>query len=265
MLIQAFVDDSGGKGHSDHFVLAGLVSTAEEWANFSVEWKACLESHPAIPLFKMNEAAARRGAFERFSESARDEKLRELARVINRRTSFMISSVMRMEDSKHHVAGGLKPFKDPYFLPFHTLIMGICLDLWDHGIRQRFEITFDEQVIFGPRAMQWYPLMKEIIKLKERDAATLLPEDPMFRSDDNSLPLQAADLFAWCIRRNTDDPEKEVFGWLLKEMPNVKRSSYSYFMDEERFCALNEQTKKILEDKNIPPYIANLMKQLQNN
>ena len=152
VLIQAFVDDSGGKGHSRHFVLAGLVATAENWVAFSHEWKACLAAQPAIPLFKMSEASSRSKAFGGFSMQARDDKLRSLARVINRHASFVVSSVIEMEAARISPTSHLKPFRDPYFWPFHTLITGICFDLWDLGIRDRFEIVFDEQLIFGPRA-----------------------------------------------------------------------------------------------------------------
>lgn len=265
MLIQAFVDESGGKGQSRHMVLAGVVASAYSWAEFSKEWKACLNAHPTIPKLKMSEAAALSGAFGRFSESARDEKLRNLAQVINRHVSFMASSVIRMEAAELHITGGVKPFRDPYFLPFHTLIMGICLDLWDHGIRERFEIVFDEHVIFGPRAHRWYPLMKEIIKYKEPEAAQILPGDPMFRTDDEFMPLQAADLFAWCIRRNTDNPEELAFEWLLDEIPNVKSSTYSYFMDEERFRVLNAQTQEILRNGSLPPQVQALWTEIRES
>jgi len=84
MSVQAFVDDSGGKGHSRHFVLAGLVGSSEAWVEFSDERKSCLKQHPAIGVFKMKEAAGCSGQFRGLTERQRDDKLRTLARVINR-------------------------------------------------------------------------------------------------------------------------------------------------------------------------------------
>src|SRR5262245_15297177 len=81
MPIQAFVDDSGGKGHSRHFVMAGLVGHSEGWAVFADEWRRCLQESPAIATFKMQQAAALKGQFFGFSKEERDEKLRKLARI----------------------------------------------------------------------------------------------------------------------------------------------------------------------------------------
>ena len=60
MPVQAFVDDSGGKGHGTHFVLAGLIADAENWAQFSDAWHLCLGQDPAIAYFKMREATGLR-------------------------------------------------------------------------------------------------------------------------------------------------------------------------------------------------------------
>lgn len=265
MQIQAFVDDSGGKGHSRHFVLAGLVATAGSWVAFSSEWKACLAAQPAIPLFKMSEAASRSKAFGGFSSQARDDKLRSLARVINRHASFVVSSVIEMDAAKISPTSHLKPFRDPYFWPFHTLITGICFDLWDLGVREKFEIVFDEQLIFGPRARRWYPFWKEMMRVKYPEESAIFPEDVFFRTDHDMVPLQAADLFAWCIRRNTDNPIEKAFEWLLDEMPNVKWSEYSYLMDEERFRVLNAMTRDLLRDGEMPPHLTALWREIQEN
>src|SRR5947209_6090015 len=61
--IQAYIDDSGGIGHADAFVLAGFIADAQAWLAFSEEWQACLATSPAISRFKMREAANRRGSF----------------------------------------------------------------------------------------------------------------------------------------------------------------------------------------------------------
>lgn len=84
MVIQAFVDDSGSKGSTPHFVLAGLVGSSASWAEFSDEWALVLKEAPAIRIFKMKEAAGLTGQFRGMSAPQRDDKLRALARVINR-------------------------------------------------------------------------------------------------------------------------------------------------------------------------------------
>lgn len=242
MPVHAFVDDSGGKGQSRHFVLAGLVSDSARWSAFSEDWRACLEQHPRIPVFKMREAAACSGAFRIFSPSQRDDRLRSFAQIINRYVEFAIWSVVDLEAHAETWAKFVKPQSEVYFWPFHTLIMGTCFDLWEEcNWRERFEIIFDEQKIFGERARAWYPIVREVMRQKHPEESQILPIDPLFRKDDEFLPIQAADLWAWCIRKNTDDPSADSFNWLLSEMTNVSRSCYCNYFDLERISRIQAQ------------------------
>src|SRR5207248_10717159 len=129
------------------------------------------------------------------------------------------------------------PSRDPYFWPFQNTIMNAALSLWDLGLRERFEIFFDEQLIFGPRAKVWYPAIMEIMRIREPDAATIMPVDPLFRSDDEFLPLQAADMFAWLLRYGFDN-EDRPFAWLLDELPDIEETDYSQVYDRERMEAV---------------------------
>lgn len=155
-----------------------------------------------------------------------------------------------------------KPQNEIYFWPFHTVIMGVCLDLWDHGWRRPFEAIFDEQVIFGPRASAWYPLVKQILHLKEPEAAVLLPDEPVFQNDEQALPIQAADMFAWCIRRNTDFPGEQAFHWLLEELRNVSQSDYANYYDLERMLSVDQQSTDMMARKEIPQNLLDLHQEL---
>jgi hypothetical protein len=219
MPVQLFVDDSGGKGHSTTFVLAGLVSNSERWEAFAHEWTEALVREPSIHYFKMQEAVSRQGQFRRFTAPDRDAKLKLLAGVINRHAEMVIFSAIDLPAHVETWGKNLaKPLSEPYFWPFQTTIMGVCLDLWDHGWREPFDAVFDEQVIFGPRAQSWYPVLQEVVRLKEPDAAQLMPSMPVFGSDLVHLPIQAADLFAWAFRRATNEQGKIEFEWLLEHL-----------------------------------------------
>ncbi len=124
--------------------------------------------------------------------------------------------------------------KDPYFFPYHNTIVNAALSLWDLGIRERFEIIFDENLIFGPRAKMWYPAILELTRIREPDAAAIMPIDPLFRSDDDFLPIQAADLFAWLLRHGFDNPADRPFPWVLDELTNITETEYSQIYDKER-------------------------------
>lgn len=255
---QCFVDDSGNDGRSKHFVLAGLIGSSFHWAEFSDEWRACLAAAPSIKRFKMSEAAGRSGEFYRWTDTMRNDKLRALARIINRNPRILTYSCIDLAAHAETWAKRLKkPMSEVYFHPFHNTIMATCFALWDMGSRERFEIVFDQDVIFGPRAKAWYPVIRAICQHREPDEAQILPVEPRFETDDEWLPLQAADLMAWCIRDATDKPtQPSSFEWLLGEMPNLQGTDYSQYYDRERMESVWAQTEEILKGKTLPAEVA---------
>lgn len=260
MVAQAFVDDSGGKGTTRHFVLAALCGDSESWAEFSNEWRNCLAEKPVVrPVFKMKDAAGLSGAFWRWDPKDRDEKLRRLCGIINSRPRLFTYSMIDLEAHAKTWAlmPGDPPSKDPYFWPYQNTIMAICHHLWDIGHRERFEIIYDVQMISGPKARIWYPAIQRLMEIKYPEQAQLLPVDPMFKTDDEFLPLQAADLFAWCSR-NATDKQEEQFGWLLKEMPNLRGSEYSQYYDLERMQAVTDEAYRLAKEKTVPRDLVDL-------
>jgi hypothetical protein len=252
MPVQAFVDESGGKGQGRHFALAGIIAHSEEWAQFSEEWRSCLSRRPAIRCFKMSEAAGCSGQFHGWTEKDRDSKLRELARIINRHAKLVTHSVIDLDAHAETWAISLeKPLNDPYFFPFHSTIAASCFELWDLGWRERFEIIFDEQVIFGPRARLWYPITRDIVRYREPEASSIMPIDPLFGTDDQFLPIQAADLFAWCWRRGTSNPNDRPFEWLLDEFRSVTLSEYSQYYDRERMLRIFEMSNQFIRNAEV--------------
>lgn len=260
MPVQVFVDESGTQGGSGHFAVAGLIGHSADWVSFAEEWEFILRAPPAIGRFKMKEAAALNGQFHGFTEAERNQKLRRLAQTVNRYAKVMTYSVIDIRAHSLTWAKLPKPMRELYFWPFHTTILASCFTLWDFGWRERFEIIFDEQVIFGPRARHWYPVVRELCKLRESDPAEILPADPIFRSDDDCLPLQAADMFAWCLRHNTNNPSAALYDWLLDEMPNVKGTDYSQYYDLERMKNVLQQMVGFLKDGSIPQELLDMCK-----
>ena len=228
VIIQAYADDSGvNDGKSRTLVIAALIQRAEHWARFSDEWAACLQQSPTIKRFKMKEAAGLSGQFYGLSESERDAKLVSLARIINRCGPVLAVSRMNLAAHAKTLELPWEPFgRDPYWMPFHSIILEVAKHLWDHGVREKFEFIFDEQVTFGLRAKSWYPAMRNASKVWNPAAFAILPVEPVFRSDDDTLPIQAADLFAWCFRHGADNEGKgelHPFGWLVSELKKVRR------------------------------------------
>lgn len=266
MTAQLFVDDSGGKGHSKHFVLAGLVSDSERWAKFCTEWNHCLAESPRISIFKMRDAASLSGEFRHFTEPQRDDRLRRLARIINRHVEFAIWTAIDLDDHEKTWARVTKPQSEPYFWCFHTIILGTCFDLWETcNWRERFEAIFDEQLIFGERARRWFPLVSEIMQLAHPEESSLLPNELIFRKDDEFPQIQAADLWAWCLRRNSDNPEERAFEWLLSEMSDVSQSNYCNYFDLERMSNVVVESQRIFQAGEIPEHLLPLHKSISSS
>lgn len=262
MTIQAFVDESGGKGQGKHFVMAGLVSESEAWSDFSTEWRDCLQASPSLNIFKMRHAASLSGNFYGWTAEERDEKLRSLARIINKHARFLMWAAIDMDAHANSWAKLKKPHNEAYFWAYYVMIMGLCFDLWDMGWREKFEIIFDEQVVFGLRAKRWYPVVRYLLLDKYPDSGSILPVEPLFRKDDDFLPLQAADLYAWCFRRNSDNPQTPAFTWLINELRNVKQSNYACYYDKHRMKDVMLESKRIVENGEIPNHLMSRYRQI---
>lgn len=222
--IQGYVDESGSV-ETDRFVFSALIAEAEDWARFSDEWDACLKAPPSIRYFKMDHAAGRDGEFYGFSDVERDAKLRSLCAVLNRLKPTEVSADADMR--QFAIAWGSmagKPLSHYYFFPFQVINLAVAHVVGDMGSTQPYEIFFDEQKMFGPSAKQWYPIIRA---MQAKPVQDLMPIEPFFRSDLDILPLQAADLLAWLVRKRSTPHGEFEFSWIDEYLHGVKRSRLS--------------------------------------
>jgi len=263
MAIEAFVDESGGKGQGKIFVMAGWLAEHKDWIAFSREWAACLNAPPKLEYFKMREAASRRGQLCGFSEKERDRKVRLFANIVRRHAKAAFHCSVDLDAFSSSIEPLGKPFSDPYFWPFHITIMAVCLDLVERGVREPFEIVFDEHSIFGPRAKPWYPLVRALMMKTDPEDAAIMPSEPLYRSDSDCLPIQASDMLAWLLRRSfvkdwgtieqwEDDGSvqhssaphegSDDFAWVVdEELRFVEMSSHSQLLTRRRLAGIVER------------------------
>ncbi len=232
MIIQAYADESGGKGQSSVFVFSAVLASATDWINFTDAWRAILDEPKPRPVryFKMYEAAKCNGQFRGFSETERDDKIRKLLDPMRGLLEvFCIADMAGFE--KTLARFNPRPLRDPYFQQFQILIMAITLTLLDLGITEPFEMVFDEHKIFGPKARAWYPFVRECC---DEDMHAVMPSDPTFKSDLEFPALQAADMLAW-LRRAWNDNRFQQFAWIEKELAQrMYVSKHSQYLDEGR-------------------------------
>lgn len=240
MPMQAFIDESGIDGSGPVVVFAGYIGKAEDWAQFSDEWQAVLDKEPMIPIFKMHDAAACQGAFAGWSRELRDHRLRQLVEVIGR---YPLTAIHCSMDIAGHATVLKREFRKPlnhlYFWPFQVMISAVAYELVERSCTERFEIIFDANDKFGPSAKAWYPVVRASTQAIDADAYAIMPVEPIFKTDDDFRPLQAADMLAWLFRRAWSEPSNRdfEFGWIATELQKtIPMSAHAQVVPKERMA-----------------------------
>lgn len=223
-MFQAYIDDSGSTpqgamAHEDRFVLAGYVMMAHKWEQFSDEWNAALKNRPKIEYFKMGCVKDGGGPFvdefgRTLSYEFRFQKARELAEIIARFDPLPVSCSASWEEYERIVRGKVHPKLDsPYTLLYYQIMRGVHeFQVRANQLRPDFsfgrvDFIFDEQGPMGPKALQWYEGLRRAVQ--HEPYKSMMGNTPIFRSDRDLLPLQAADMLAWHIRNESAYPDGE--------------------------------------------------------
>jgi hypothetical protein len=280
LTVQAYLDDSGVKGTHPVFVLAGFMSKAEKWAEFSDAWSDYLKLSPSIRYLKMNEAVKLKGEFRSWEPAERDKKLAGCAQIINRFRPdtgiYFINDLVAWE--QHMPERMIRTLADPHFHGFNAMISAVCNEALDMGIHEQIEIIFDQHVIFGPRVSLWYPALKEMIELtnpeRVEQVKSVLPSAPLFRDDKKFPPLQAADILAWLLRHAFSDripgsetvwryPKPSGFEWFSAEiLPALPHSKYSTIWGHERIANMHKLSLEMSDSPAMAEMIIKWQKRL---
>ena len=195
-MLEVYVDDSASDSRVDQrLVLAGYIQSAEAWQRFTEDWKAELDRPPTLNSLHMTTS------FQGWSEKAREAKIDALVAVLKRYQPLSIECSI----SRATHASALRPraphdLRHPYFPCFVGIMYGVARTVADEGLTGPVQIIFDEQGNVGTEAAVWYVPLKHMYPTLAR----ALGETPRFESDDEVVPLQAADMLAWYVRRCTE-------------------------------------------------------------
>jgi len=220
-MLQGYVDDSGSDGLRIPYVLAGFILPAEKWEAFSDHWHSQLERSPRIEYFKMSEAYERNGQFLGIQPEIRDRKIRDLLEVIDCHKPIGICSYMRWSDFRNelepHMDGQMK---NPYHYLFPLIFDAIEKYQRKTGIfPEATDVDFDDQGSAGQFALETYPRVKLLSERETPEIARMMGRIPMMLNDKKVLPLQAADMLAWNIRRDQDINLKgDKLGWVFERL-----------------------------------------------
>ena len=222
-MLTAFFDDSGTDGNGPFCVLAGYISDVERWKAFSDAWDKELRTEPKIEQFKMSQAHSKRGPFWGWDNDARERKVIRLAEIVNQHAIAGIASIVSNKAYQEEAKGCLPDTIDhPYWLCFQQIIMETLRVHGDELGGGKINFVFDSQG-------QGYERRGALIHAGWREIFEATPYANLlgsitFADDRDVLPLQAADLLAWHVRRRGDRailkaPENRPADDLLGNLP----------------------------------------------
>jgi hypothetical protein len=218
---QGFSDDSMSGEGLKTLLLAGCVKQYAAWADFCFDWEAALAIEPSIKYFKMREARLLIKEFSGWKGRDRDDKIRSLAKVINRYQPNVIYTWISQKEFDDTVEP-IIPYmmRHPYILLFYALLIKAAQWQYDVGEHVPTDFIFDEQGSVGEEAVAFYSYYK---RMQRPEIAALMGSTPIFRDDKLVLPLQAADVVAWHKRRRIDNP-----GELVSQLPTAVLEDLNY-------------------------------------
>lgn len=227
-MIRAFVDDSGSGGDSPWYVLAGYSGTVCDWVGFEADWREALDSPPSIAYFKAVEAESLKEQFYGLSEHQRNSKIDALIKVIGQHTQRAIH--VRVRQRLYNEI--LKPnvpeiWDDPYFFLFPAFISAVLTMEKYFGNQEPAELVFDNSERLDRRAKKLYG---QLITFPQYAGRVL---NVHFRSEKDFLPLQAADLLAWQIRRGFSVPKEPRRAHLDAATKCPREIPYSYILTKQ--------------------------------
>ncbi len=198
---EAYFDDSRSNIGEERLFIAGYLNSAEKWALFVDAWQECLDEKPAIAYLKMLQAQALQGEFRGWHPDARDAKLSRLAFIVRHfdplSFEFSVSCRTYRDTLAHFAPRGL----NPHFYCVHGILATVTRFLESRGAVHPVKFFFDEQNGVDTDIALFFDYIRSQLSGGAKDLISGLPT---FESDQNLLPLQAADFLAWHVRREDE-------------------------------------------------------------
>lgn len=211
MTLQAYIDESSDE--KGDFVLAGCISDAESWAAFTKEWEEVLKygilNKHGRYHFKMSDMALNK---ERMS------RVPLFIKIIEKYVLGFVSAKINISELKRalsrnrvtNVNINWGALSNPYYLTLR------CLFDMFHIIRDQMTdlISLDEKISFifdyRDERKTILSIWDEYLQARPENIKRFYGAVPRFEDDEKFLPLQAADLWAWWVRKwyKEGTPEK---------------------------------------------------------
>lgn len=151
-------------------------------------------------------------------------------RLINKYRLAPVKACVRFDDFKAVLAQNRGPFKEPSYFALAEILIGVIGTLRLQPQREKVEFFFDEDLVSQQELKDAYGTLKRILPPQD---AGLIENEPLFRDDKAYMPLQAADLFAWHVRRELFERERGA----RLETPSWKALCQAKILD----CSMDRQ------------------------
>lgn len=245
LMLQAYIDDSKTDGKL--FVLGGYIARAEAWAEFSDEWAAELERN-GIVEFKMTKMIAH------------PERSQKFYRIIEKHVLGAVSVTLPLAHIEAALEGLVWPYhsegrhvlRSPYWIAFQAMIQGLASNAASMKLTEPVDFIFDEQSEVKHVEGVW----DDFKRMVPPEVLAFVGDRPIWRPSTTYKPLQAADLYAWWIRRWEVEGVKDAvvtlpFNWERSRIAPVRvhcpvdlenlRSNYVLFNQRiwDTFAATN--------------------------
>jgi hypothetical protein len=204
LMLQAYIDESGDGGCGS-FVLAGYISSPASWARFSQEWDEVLGMRPRWDFLHMSEV--------NLDNPEHVEKIQAMYRIIEAHVVASVACVVNV-GALHSIADEMNLpniIRNPFWLGFQQLIIQTHKMQADAGLFDSIDFIFDERGEAGKIWLRW----EEFVSIPHPTVKDFIGQRPQFASDRKVKPLQAADMYAWWVRRWWNE-EKRVHGNALR-------------------------------------------------
>jgi hypothetical protein len=167
-----------------------------QWQSFEKDWADLLPGlPPPLTAFKMSQ----------MDSDFRQEMASWFYRVIERHVAFSLSCVVVVPDlirvlretTFPSFISNLHELENPYFIAFASITRGLAINQDRLGIRSPIDFVFDEETELV-KAVNGWAAMKAAVP---QEVSALMGATPTSGKDELMLPLQAADLIAWWVRK----------------------------------------------------------------
>lgn len=239
--LKAYIDDSGSGGDSPWYVLAGYLGTVDGWDRFDSPWLEVLHREPRIEYFKASEAESLRpdGQWAGVSPTQRDQKIDDLIDVISKCALRCVCARMRQRDYDELVKGNVPPAWDSPYYFLQTFVIGAAINSEKRDGRggQQIDFVFDRDQKHESRSKLLMPRVQPLDMMHGSLA------NVTFQDEKEFLPLQAADLVAWQIRRffSSDEPRRRHFDTARTSLPEKPET---FIFDRSRVRGMVEDMRE---------------------